>query len=310
MITNASDTMAKTNDHRQTRVGFQAFQEIAIVQSSRECYLKTVSRGRLSCTRCNLRSNRFAMLTRWVRQSMRLAAWFGFITIAAANISAPAHAQRPDDSQGPDDSLRIYAVNVVHSRPLKEPFTGYGIYLGQGAVITAAHILGRWPSFISNPRVLISGQELPAKIIKEGSVETIDLALLTVDETRLPISLRLRRNPLCKEPPKSGENVIVVLSYGTARSQIIFPQLLPPQYRTNFDTFISDVSIAGGSGSGVFHADRKCLLGILTSKIWNYNYQIENGRLVRNLARSTIDIARQFVPASKIAEFIPPNFRF
>ena len=239
---------------------------------------------------------------------MRLAAWFGFITIAAA--TAPLQAQSPDGSLSPDDSLRIYAVNVVHNRPLEEPFIGYGIYLGQGAVITAAHVVGRWPSFISNPRVLIAGQELPAKIIKQGSIETTDIAILSVDEARLPVSLRLRRNPLCKEPPRAGEDVIVVLSYGTVRSRIIFPQLLPPRYRTNFNTFISDVPIAGGSGSGVFRAERKCLLGILTSKIWEYNFRMENGRIVRDLAKNTIDIARHFVPAATIAEFIPPELRF
>jgi hypothetical protein len=239
---------------------------------------------------------------------MRLAAWFCFITIAAA--TAPLHAQSPDSSLSPDDSLRIYAVNVIHDRPFEEPFIGYAIYLGQGAVITAAHVLGRWPSFISNPRVLIAGQELPAKIIKNGSSETIDLALLSVDEARLPVSLRLRRNPLCKEPPKAGENIIVALSYGTVRSQIVSPGLLPPKYRANFNTFIIDVPIAGGSGSGVFHAERKCLVGILTSVIWQYNYRLENGRIIRNLARNTIDIARHFVPASEIAEFIPPEFRF
>ena len=241
---------------------------------------------------------------------MRLAAWFKLGFIAATFISLPAQTQSLNDPPSLDDSLRIYAVNVVHSRPLQEPFVGYGIYLGQGAVITAAHVLGRWPSFISNPRVLIAGQELPVKVIKEGSSETIDLAVLSVDEARLPVSLRLRRNPLCKEPPKAGEDVIVVLSYGTARSRIIFPQLLPPKYRTNFNTFIDDVWIAGGSGSGVFHAERKCLLGILTSKIWEYNYRMENGRIVRDLSRYTIDIARHFVPASTIVEFLPPEFRF
>jgi len=239
---------------------------------------------------------------------MRIAAWFGLITIAAA--AAPLYAQSSDGFSSLDDSLRIYAVNVVHSRPFEEPFIGYGIYLGRGAVITAAHVLGRWPSFISNPRVLIAGQELPAKVIKKGSFDTVDLALLSVDETRLPVSLRLRRNPLCKNPPKAGENVIVVLSYGTARSRIIYPQLLPPQYRANFNTFISDVTIAGGSGSGVFDAKSKCLLGILSSLIWKYNYRMENGRLVRDLARNTINIARHFVPASKIFEFIPLEFRF
>ena len=234
---------------------------------------------------------------------MCLAARFGFIIIAAACISVPVQAQSPDDD------LKVYAVNVVKTPPFEKQFTGYGIYLGHGIVITAAHVVGHWPNF-TNPRVLIAGQDLPAKVIKEGSFETVDLALLSVDETRLPVSLRLRRNPLCKEPPKAGQNVIVVLSYGTVRSRIIFPQLLPPKYRTNFDTYISDVWIAGGSGAGVFHAERKCLLGILSSKIWNYNYQMENGRMIRDLARNTMDIARHFVPASEIAEFIPPEYRF
>jgi hypothetical protein len=234
---------------------------------------------------------------------MRLAARFGFIIIAAACISVPVQAQSPDDD------LKVYAVNVVKTPPFEKQFTGFGIYLGHGTVITAAHVVGHWPA-LTNPRVLVAGLDLPAKVIKEGSFETVDLALLSVDEARLPISLRLRRNPLCKEPPKAGQNVIVVLSYGTVRSRIIFPQLLPPKYRTNFNTYISDVWIAGGSGAGVFHAERKCLLGILSSKIWNYNYRMENGRMVRDLARNTMDIARHFVPASEIAEFIPPEYRF
>lgn len=200
-------------------------------------------------------------------------------------------------------------MNVIHNRPLKEPFVGYGIYLGKGVVITAAHVLGNWPSSITNPRVLIAGQELPAKVIKDGSFEATDVALLSVDEARLPISLQLRRNPLCGKPPTAGENVIVVLSYGTARSRIVSPQQLPPKYRANFNTFINDVKIAGGSGSGVFDAQRKCLLGILSSLVWGYNYRMENGRLVRDLARNTVGIARHFVSVSEIAEFIPPELR-
>jgi hypothetical protein len=250
------------------------------------------------------------MPSKSIRRSTGFAAWFSFIITATASIFAPVLAQGPDSSLSPDDSLGVYAVNVIHSRPFEKPFIGYGIYLGQRAVITAAHVMGSWPSFISNPRVLIADQELPAKIIKKGSFETTDLALLSIDEKRLPISLRLRRNPLCKRPPHAGENVIVVLSYGTVRSKVILPQLLPRQYRANFDTFINDVPIAGGSGAGVFRAEGKCLLGILSSKISKYNYRIENGRLVRNLARNTSDIARHFVPASEIAEFLPAEFRF
>jgi hypothetical protein len=77
----------------------------------------------------------------------------------------------PSIAQSSDDSLKIYAVDVVKTPPFQRQFTGYGIYLGQG--ITAAHVVGHWPS-ITQPRVLIAGQDLPARIIKQGSYETID----------------------------------------------------------------------------------------------------------------------------------------
>ena len=56
----------------------------------------------------------------------------------------------------PDNSLQIYAVNVAHAAPFKYPFIGHGIYLGSGKIITAAHVVGRWPLF-KNLRVLIAG---------------------------------------------------------------------------------------------------------------------------------------------------------
>src|SRR5262245_2545408 len=96
-----------------------------------------------------------------VGKSVRRTAAIFLVFVAATSMAVHA--------QSPDDSLRIYAVNVVKTTPFEEPFTGYGIYLGKGAVITAAHVIGRW-GFLKNPHVLIAGQSLPAKIIKEGSV--------------------------------------------------------------------------------------------------------------------------------------------
>jgi len=239
---------------------------------------------------------------------MRLAVWFGFLT-ALATISLPVHAQVPERSPSSGDSLLIYAIGLVHSRPLQEPATGHGMYLGHGALITAAHVMGRWPAFIANPRVIIAGRELPAKIIKKGSPETTDLAMLSVEESELPMSLRLRLNPLCREPARAGENVVVVALHETGHSQIMFPQLLPPEYRKNFNTFIRDVGV-GASGSGVFHAERKCLLGIITTRTsLMSSYRIESGRVVRDFAGTTVDV-NHFVPAATIAEFLPPKFRF
>ena len=114
--------------------------------------------------------------------------------------------------------MKIYAVNVFHSTPFEKTVIGGGVYLRNGLIITASHVVGNWPTF-QNPRVLIAGQDLAAHVIKEGSVETVDLALLSVDKSRLPVSLRLRRNPICKRPPKAGTSVLVVDPKGTKAIQ-------------------------------------------------------------------------------------------
>jgi hypothetical protein len=226
----------------------------------------------------------------------RRAAAIFFVIVAATSISMPVQGQSPDDS------LRIYAVNVVKTTPFEEPFTGDGIYLGKGAVITAAHVIGRW-GFLKNPHVLIAGQSLPAKIIKEGSAEQIDLTLLSVDEARLPVSLRLRRNPLCKQPPRAGENVIVVVPDNTVHTQVISPQLIAPQFRMRFNTLIGDLT--GGSGSGVFDAEKRCLMGIISRKVQKYDRK-DGGRI----GEAPVGFAGYFIPAPQIADFIPLEFRF
>ncbi len=224
------------------------------------------------------------------------AEYQNLLKVAAANVSAPA------DATDPNDSLRVYAANVVHTAPFDKPFIGYGIYLGHGAIITAAHVVGHWP-FFTNTRVLIAGQDLPAKVVKEGTVALIDLALLTVDETRLPVSLRLRRNPLCEGAIRVGTDVAVVTPQEVTRSQIISPQLILPKYRSRFNTLISE---PGDSGSGVFDIRRRCLLGIVSRKIEKFGHREMNGRIVLQ----KMGYAGYFVPAPRIAKFIPPDFHF
>jgi hypothetical protein len=224
---------------------------------------------------------------------MRQSRYFASATVIASLLSASAHAQSSDDD------LRIYAVNVVKTPPFERQFTGYGIYLGQGIVITAAHVVGHWP-FFTHPRVLIAGQDLRAKVIKNGSFETTDLALLSVDEATLPMSLRLRRNPLCNRSPSIGSEVIDVIPEGTTRARVISPLSITPQLRKRFDALIDSPK---DSGSGLFDAERKCLLGVISARVQKYHYQLENVRI-----RGYVDgYAGYFVSAAKIAKFIPSD---
>jgi S1-C subfamily serine protease len=198
-------------------------------------------------------------------------------------------------AQSTDDSLRIYAVDILQDPP--QPWTGHGVYLGRGLVITAYHVVG------SNPGVRIAGIDLSAKAIKEGSTERVDLTLLSIDEKKLPIYLQMRRMPLCDKPSWPGEPVIVAIPETTARSRIISPQLLPLNVRTRFPTLIRDVATTGNSGSGVFDAGTKCLLGIMSRKI-------SVRPSTSDAEREEKDIAKYFVPASTIRAFIPTEYRF
>lgn len=228
--------------------------------------------------------------------SMRSVAWFGFVVLATLHISGPVAAQSLDDA------LRIYAVTIVNTSPVRKQFTGYGIYLGRGAIITVAHVVGRWPLFTQ--RVLIAGRDLAAQVVKRGSPEGTDLALLSTDEAQLPVGLRLRRNPLCRAALAPGLEVIDVIPEKTTRTRIISPLLVAPDGRNRFDTLIDDVEI---SGSGIFDAERKCLLGIVSAKVKveKFSYSRVNRRFIAKSA----GFAGHFVSATKIAAFLPPEFR-
>jgi hypothetical protein len=205
----------------------------------------------------------------------------------------------PIRAENTDDSLLVYAVNI-HQTPKQSWGPGYGIYLGKGLFITAAHVAGR--TWLTRPRVVIEGDAFPTNVVKAGDFETIDLTLLSVDERTLPSRLALRRNPICQRPPWPGEAVITVVPEGTARSRVMSPKQLPVSVR-KFDTVISDVAKTGNSGSGVFDAEKKCLLGIVSRKI-------SSNRTRRDTGYSEVyDIAKYFVPASIILEFIPAELR-
>jgi S1-C subfamily serine protease len=226
---------------------------------------------------------------------MRFARPLCVSVIAAAALGCAARAQDVDQS------LRLYAVHIV--RVPKENWTGAGVYLGNGLVLTAGHVAG---AFWHTIHVEIAGQDLATEVIKRGQFSDVDLALVSIDDEKLPVSLRLRRMPICKKSPWPGEEVIVVVPEGIARSHVISPALLPHDLAPRFRAAISDVATTGNSGSGVFDANEKCLLGIISGKIQQSEFKEENGHPVRE----THDVAKFFVPAPVIAEFIPPEYRF
>jgi S1-C subfamily serine protease len=217
--------------------------------------------------------------------------------------AALAVALTPTLSRAQSDQADLKAFAVHINRTPQQPWPGYGIYLGNGLILTAAHVAGNVGE--TKPRVIIAGQDLPAALIKQGSLESVDLTLLSIDRTKLPVRLQMRRMPLCEHPPAAGERVVVAIPEGTAPSRVLPRQAIPPDLRGRFDTAIADVATTGNSGSGVFDAANLCLLGIVSRKISIVQQPLKIGAPVR-----TTDIAKYFVPAAMIKAFIPPSVSF
>jgi hypothetical protein len=227
---------------------------------------------------------------------MRLAILLCLGLIAAAALTGPA------GSQDAAESLRLYATHIF--RPPRPSWTGYGVYLGNRYVITAAHVAGL--SLWSEVQVELAGKVLAAKVLKRGQFHNVDLTLLSVDEEQLPVSLRLRRMTVCKNSPWPGEEVVVATPEGIARSHVIWPSSLPVGIAAKFQTALTDVAATGNSGSGVFDEHIKCLLGIVSGVIRQNEVRQENG----NAIKGTRDVAKYFVPSTAISDFIVSDVHF
>jgi hypothetical protein len=154
---------------------------------------------------------------------------------------------------------------------------------------------------MTRPKVVLAGREYPTRVVKEGSFEGTDLTLMSIEESLLPMRLTLRRNALCRQPPWPGQQVVTVVPEGAVRSHIIAPERRPAGVR-KFSTVIADVARTGNSGSGVFDAQRRCLLGIMSRKISQSRTRPDTGKSEMR------DIAKYFVPASEIAAFLPAGY--
>jgi hypothetical protein len=205
---------------------------------------------------------------------------------------AAAAQQAPDTVAA---ALTPFAVNI--DRAEKQPWPGYGIYLGDGLVITAAHVAG--PAYKGEPSVHIAGQVLKAKFVKVGDFEGVDLTVLRIDPRGLPASLGLRRMPICDAPPTPGQPVVTVTPQAVATSHIFPPRFLPPG-AGRFGTAIADVATTGNSGSGVFDPARECLMGVMSRKIQT----VVTADGSPDHARKLVDLAKYFVPAAEIRAFI------
>jgi hypothetical protein len=212
-------------------------------------------------------------------------------------MTAGAFAQPALGPNPPDDALRVYAVHI--NRTPTQSWPGYGVYLGDGYVLTAAHVPGNFAE--TKPRAVVGGVEEKTTLVKQGSLEGVDLTALAVDVAGLPAHVAMRRLPLCAHGPSPGEAVVVITPESVARSHVLPPAAVPLEVRGRFSTVIGDVATTGNSGSGVLDARQTCLLGIISRKI---SMTLPSAPGIRR------DVAKYFVPVDEIRAFLPMEARF
>jgi hypothetical protein len=206
-----------------------------------------------------------------------------FALCLAVSLLAPIATESMDGKEGA--SPWIATAGIIRDGGQ----SGSGVYLKSGLVVTAAHLT----ALDANMSARIAGVVLPAKVLKQGSLEDVDLSLLLVDQEKLPKSIKLPRMQLCEAPPWPGDPVIVVDAGHASRSHIVAPRVLPFTLRNKFSTLIGDVATTGNSGSGVFDPNHKCLVGIMSRKFTSH------------MPEGDRDTAKYFVPAAAIREFLP-----
>ena len=98
------------------------------------------------------------------------------------------------------------------------------------------------------------------------------------------------------------DQVIDVILERTTRALIISPLAIPAELRKRFRTLITAPQ---SSGSGIFDANSKCLLGIMSAKVSKRRYVLSNGHPMA----IADGYAGYFVSAAAIAYFIPPELQ-
>ena len=130
-----------------------------------------------------------------MRRSLRWGCCSSFPT---GRTPLPGRFPIPGRPTRTSESTRVH----INRTPV-QPWPGFGMYLGNGLVITAAHVPGDFAD--TKPHVLIGGEHLPAALVRQGALDDVDLTLLSVDSHALPVRMLMRRLPLCETAPFPGE---------------------------------------------------------------------------------------------------------
>ncbi len=209
------------------------------------------------------------------------------LSAAVFCLCAPASAWAADAPSWGEVGVRVEkpAGDGVHYSQ------GSGVYLGDGLVLTAAHVVN-WDPVHPQVTILIDGVRTEAEVVFDSVSKDTDLAILEVrhDELTAP-----RRNQshisLCSTntPP---DHPVVVAALGNVTNATTIPAPVSSMGAAgHWTNILSSDYPPGNSGGGVFDPVERCLWGIVLAE----RSGPINGVVVHWTA---------FAPASVVAPFL------
>jgi hypothetical protein len=205
-----------------------------------------------------------------------------FALLLLALAAAPASAE-------PADAPLAGALGVQIEKPAGDNVhfsQGSGVYLGDGLVLTAAHVLAVNPNMAS-ASVIMDGWKTDAKLVATGP-SGLDLALLKIDPAELSRQRReMKPLDICATGTAPNQPVVVAAQGAVSLSQTVGTPITSPALKGDWRDILATGYSHGASGGGLFDAAKGCLAGIIIIE-----------------ATAPGVALTQFVPASEIAPFL------
>ena len=174
---------------------------------------------------------------------------------------------------------------------------GSGVYLGDGLVLTAAHVI-EWDLAHPAVTILIDGVRTPGTLAFDGTRRGIDLALVKLGSEMLSVKrIEQAGVPVCARDAATSKPVTVAALGQVTESVTLASPIMREGNKTVSTAGQTNILATGyhpgNSGGGVFDPVSHCLMGILS---------FELGGILPGSGKQVDYTA--FVPASRIAPFL------
>ena len=204
------------------------------------------------------------------------------LALLAALLAAPACAEPPE-------AALAAALGVQIEKPAGDNVhfsQGSGVYLGDGLVLTAAHVITVNPAD-RTATVVMDGWRNDAALVATAPAG-LDLALLRIAPDALSAQRRaLKPVEICAAGTRPDQPVVVAALGAVSLSKTVGAPIRSATLNGDWSDILATGYGHGASGGGLFDAQKGCLAGIVVIEATGPGVELT-----------------QFVPAPQIGSFL------